>query len=45
MARIFLRHIRVDSISELKARILKGIDEMNAALVVFRWKKLDLEAV
>ena len=29
MARTFLRHIRVASIDELKARILKGVDEMN----------------
>ena len=43
MARTFLRHIRVASIAELKARILKGIGEMNAAPVVFRWKKFDLE--
>lgn len=43
MARTFLRHIRVASISELKARILKGIAEMNAAPVVFRWRKFDLE--
>jgi transposase len=43
MARTFLRHIRVASICELKARILKGIEEMNAAPVVFRWKKFDLE--
>ena len=42
MARTFLRHIRVASLSELKARILKGIDEMNASPVVFRWKKFDL---
>jgi len=43
MARTFLRHIRVASVEELKARILKGIAEMNAAPVVFRWKKFDLE--
>lgn len=43
MARTFLRHIRVASIPELKARILKGVAEMNAAPVVFRWKKFDLE--
>lgn len=43
MARTFLRHIRVASVAELKARILKGIAEMNAAPVVFRWKKFDLE--
>lgn len=43
MARTFLRHIRVISVEDLKARIDKGIDEMNAAPVVFRWKKFDLE--
>ncbi len=42
MARTFLRHIRVQSIDELKARILKGIEEMNQAPVVFRWKKFDM---
>ena len=45
MARTFLRHIRVDSIDELKARILKGIDEINASPVVFRWNKFDLGVV
>lgn len=43
MARTFLRHLRVASVDELKARIAMGIDEMNAAPVVFRWKKFDLE--
>lgn len=43
MARTFLRQIRVDSKDELKARILKGIEEFNAAPVVFRWNKFDLE--
>ena len=43
MARTFLRHIRVASIHELKLRILKCIDEMNATPVVFRLKKFDLE--
>lgn len=38
MARSFLRHIRVQSLEELKARILKGIAEINAAPVVHRWK-------
>lgn len=38
MARTFLRHIRVQSLDELKARILKGIAEINAAPVVHRWK-------
>ena len=42
MARTFLRHIRVASVDELKARILKGIDEMNQVPVVFRWKKFDM---
>jgi hypothetical protein len=42
MARTFLRHIRVGSIDELKARILKGLDEINASPVVFRWNKFDL---
>jgi transposase len=39
MARTFLRHIRVQSWEELRARILKGISEINAAPVVHRWKK------
>lgn len=42
MARTFLRHIRVASIDELKARILKGIDEINQLPVVFRWNKFDI---
>jgi transposase len=42
MARTFLRHIRVNSIDELKERILRGIEEFNASPVVFRWKKVDL---
>jgi transposase len=42
MARTFLRQIRVTSVEELKARIHQGIAEMNAAPVVFRWKKFDL---
>ena len=42
MARTFLRHIRVKSLDELKARILKGIAEFNASPVVFRWNKFDL---
>ena len=43
MARTFLRHIRVASRDELKARILQGIEEMNAAPVPFRWQKFDLD--
>jgi transposase len=42
MARTFLRHIRVSSKEELKERVLKGIAEINAAPVVFRWNKFDL---
>ncbi len=42
MARTFLRHIRVKSVEELKARILKGIKEMNEAPVVVRWKNFDM---
>ena len=41
MARSFLRHIRVQSLGELKARILKGIEEINAAPVVHRWKNFE----
>jgi transposase len=41
MARSFLRHIRVQSLHELKARILKGIEEINAAPVVHRWKNFE----
>ena len=41
MARTFLRHIRVQSWEDLKARILLGIAEINAAPVVHRWKKFD----
>lgn len=42
MARTFLRHIRVASWDELKARILKGVAEMNDQPVIFRWTKFDL---
>jgi transposase len=45
MARTFLRHIRVGSIDELKARIVAGIDEFNVTPVVFRWNKFDLGLV
>jgi DNA-binding MarR family transcriptional regulator len=38
MARTFLKHIRVQSREELRQRILKGIDEINQAPVVHRWK-------
>jgi len=42
MVRTFLRHIRVTSKDDLKQRILKGIAEINASPVVFRWNKFDL---
>ena len=42
MARTCLRHLRVTAVAELNARIHPGIAEMNAAPVVFRWKKFDL---
>jgi hypothetical protein len=42
MARTFLKHIRVDSKEELKARILLGIKEINTYPVVHRWEKFDI---
>jgi transposase len=42
MARTFLKAIRVQSKAELKERIRRGIEEINAAPVVHRWKKFDL---
>jgi transposase len=40
--RSFLRHIRVDSKSDLKDRILRYLDEVNQMPVVFKWKyKMD----
>jgi transposase len=41
MARTFLRRIRVKSWEELRDRILMGIEEINADLVVHRWKKFE----
>ena len=38
MTTTFLRGIRVNSKDELKQRILKWIEELNEAPVVFRWK-------
>ncbi len=43
MAHSFLRQIRVNSLDELKQRILQGIDEMNAAPVRFQWKSADTD--
>jgi len=42
MSRTFLKHIRVESKKELKERILKGIEEINAEHVIHRWKNFDL---
>ena len=42
MARTFLKHIRVNSKKELKARILLGIQEINDHPVVHQWKKFDI---
>jgi transposase len=41
ISRTFLRHIRVASKEELKERILKGIEEINAEPVVHRWKNFE----
>jgi hypothetical protein len=41
MARTFLRHIRVQSREELRQRILKGIEEINAMPAVHRWKAFE----
>jgi transposase len=41
MARTFLRHVRVQSWEELRDRILRGIEEINADPVVHRWKKFE----
>lgn len=43
MSRTFLRHIRVESWEELKQRILKGVEEINAHPVVHRWKNFDFK--
>ena len=37
MSRTFLKHIRVASKDELRERILKGIEEINAEPVVHKW--------
>jgi transposase len=41
MARTFLRGMRVASWEELRERILKGIEEINVAPVVHRWRKFE----
>lgn len=41
IARSFLKHIRVDSLAELKNRIILGIAEINAEPVIHRWKNFE----
>jgi transposase len=41
MARTFLRGMRVSSWEELRERVLKGIEEINLAPVVHRWRKFE----
>lgn len=41
MARSFLKHIRVESLEELKKRILQGISEINAEPVIHRWTNFE----
>jgi hypothetical protein len=43
MSRTFLKQIRVESKTELKKRILQGIEEFNEIPVVFRWKNFDFK--
>ena len=38
IARGLLRHIRVETKTELKERIYQGIDEINQEPVIFRWR-------
>ena len=42
ISRTFLKHIRVESKKELRDRILKGIEEINAEQVIHRWGNFDL---
>lgn len=37
----FLKHIRVESLEELKERILRGVAEINAEPVVHRWTNFE----
>ena len=45
MARTFLKKIRVNSRDELRQRILKGVEEINTAPVVHRWKKFEFAQI
>ncbi len=44
MSRTFFKQIRTTSGKELKERILKGVSEINANLVVHQWRNLDFES-
>lgn len=41
IARSFLKHIRVDSLEELKKRILQGIKEINDEPIIHRWTNFE----
>jgi transposase len=41
MSRTFLKHIRVNSIEELKERINKGVNEINQNPVIHKWGKFE----
>jgi transposase len=43
MARTFLKAIRVETKKELKDRIMKGIEEINEAPVIYKWKNFDID--
>jgi len=45
ISRTFLKNIRVQSKLELKDRILKGMNEINAEPVVHRWRKFDFAEI
>jgi len=45
ISRTFLKNIRVQSKQELKDRILKGMNEINAEPVVHRWRKFDFAEI
>ena len=44
MSRTFLKQIRVASWEELKERILKGVNEINANPIVHQWRNFDFES-
>ncbi|MCZ2154963.1 MAG: hypothetical protein LC114_13860 [Bryobacterales bacterium] len=41
MTRSFSRHIRIASWEALQERILRGVEEIDAAPVVHRWTKFE----